>query len=313
MAITVGNLRLFCQEIASPDSSGETADREFMRWINAALMRCYTELHWDRIQFEKKLTVLPEVDGGATLNLTQGSGAIVLSSGTLDQNYVDERYELHVDGESRFSFELASIDDAPTNQNGTLIDGDEWIGTTQTGVQHYWVKTRYTVPDNAQRVSRVQILQTGMEVEILQPAEFDAVRSNNTTQRGAYPRFAAFRRGRLEIWPHPGSDYLKLGVTYIKGPTVVADAADDADEIDWDESWRDLIEKAIMLEAAITQADNSPVPYQIALAEWERRKATYQRISQKPDLTGPLNVRSPIEERRIGDRTITWLGPLEDV
>jgi hypothetical protein len=61
MALTLGELRAFCAEVASPDSAGASADREFMIWINAALLRCYTELHWDRLQFENKITVVPPV------------------------------------------------------------------------------------------------------------------------------------------------------------------------------------------------------------------------------------------------------------
>lgn len=313
MALTLGQLRAFCAEIASPDSAGDSADREFMVWINAALIRCYTELHWDRIQFEKKITVVPPVDGGATLNVTIGSRAIVLSAGSIAQAYLDDRWELQIDAENRWTFELYSIDDSPTNRNATLIEGDEWVAATATGLQHSWVKTRYTLPDNAQRVSRVQVLDNQQDVIVLaNPAEFDRARLEAPTQSGNQPRFCTFRRGKLELWPHPGT-YTKLSVTYIKGPTVLEDDALDAAVIDWDDSWRDLLQKAIQLEAAITQGENAPVVYPIARAEWEDRKATYHQKSTQPDLTGPMSLSMPVEMRQNLDRSTRFLGPLTDV
>lgn len=310
MPLTLGQLRTFCAEQASPDSAGASADREFMVWINAAMIRCYTELQWDRLQYEKKITIVPPIDGGANLNVVLGSRAIVLGAGTLAQSYLDDRWELQIAAEPRWTFELESID---TPSTGTLIEGDEWVAATANGLQHSWVKTRYALPDAAQRVFRVQALDNQQEVIVLaDPAEFDRARLESPSQTGNQPRFCTFRRGCLELWPHPGT-YTKLSITYAKGPTVLDDDADDDTVIDWDDSWRDLLQKAIQLEAAITQGENAPISYPVARAEWESRKATYQTKSTVPDMVGPMALKMPVEMDTRMDRSIKFLGPLRDV
>lgn len=310
MALTLGQLRQFCAEVVSPDSAGSTADREFMLWINSALMRCYTELHWDRIQFERKITVVPAV-AGTDLTVVQGSRAVAFGS-PITQAYLDDRWELQAEDESRWSFELDSID-ALLPATGTLIEGDEWVAASAGPVNYNWVKTRYTLPDNAQRVSRVQVMENQQEVAILTPTEFDRQKMIAPNQSGNQPRFCCFRRGKLEIWPHPGSTYTKLGVTYIKGPTVLDDAELDDVEIDWDDSWRDLIQKALVLEGAWAQGENSPISYGVAKAEWEDRKAAYHQIAQKPDMTGQMQLQEPGEKDMRLDRSVNWMGPLRDL
>jgi hypothetical protein len=315
MAITLGALRTFCQEIASPDSSGSTAEREFMHWINAAIQRVFSACAWDRILHQQKITVLP-VETKTTLGVTQGSLAVTLSGADsfrpgASTKYLDDRWELHIDGETDESFELGSI---TSDTAATLRTGDEWTGSTASNKTCHFAKTIYALPNNAKQVTRVQILETAADVVVLPPHEFDHQRSQNPTSRWAYPRFATLRKGKIEIWPHPGDDYCKLGITYRKGPTVLADADADATEVDWDEEWRDLLLRAITLEASITQGENAPVPYAIALAEFERRLANYKALDANKDVqTGPLGVNVPVSPPRIGEISQSWPLNLEDL
>lgn len=313
MAITLGTLRTFCQEIASPDSSGDTAEREFMHWINAAIQRVFSACAWDRILHQQKITVLP-VESLDTLVVTEGSLALTCVAAdtfrpSASTKYLDDRWELHIDGEADETFELAAI---ASDTAATLRAGDEWTGASATGVTVYFAKTIYSLPNNAKQITRVQVLEAPCDVLVLPPHEFDHQRSQAPTQRGGYPRFATLRKGKIEIWPHPGTEYCKLGITYRKGPTVLADADADATEIDWDEEWRDLLLRAITLEASITQGENAPIPYAIALAEFERRLANYKALDANKDVqTGPLGVNVPMPySPPNGTPSFSWSGTI---
>jgi hypothetical protein len=314
MAITLADLRTYCAEIAGPDMSGSTADREHMIWINNAIRRVFSALAWDRIEHQQKLYVEPE-ESGSAMNVTQGSRSLVLTAGTFLAKYVTERWELVIDGEGSQTFELASIDNDPTNTQATMRVGDEWILATATGKTYYFLKTIYELPDNAKRVQRVQVLGSGQELIQLQPHEFDLQKAHNPAQRGAYPRFYCFRKNNLEIWPHPGSTRLKLGITYVKGPPApYTTATAGTQEIDWDEEWRDLLEAAIRIEAAVTQGENAPIPYAIAVTEWEQRLKTYQGLDNMRGeaFTGPIGLQGPLMDPFPRERSYSWVGPIVD-
>ncbi len=313
MAITLGDLRTFAQEMASPDSSGASADREFMVWINGALRRVYSELSWDKILHERKINI-PIEETGTAMTVTQDSLALVLTSGTFLAKYVTDRWNLAIDGDATQVFELASIDDSPTNQNATMRDGDQWIEATATGKSYTFYQTIFSLPDNAERIERVQILASGLHVIGLEPDEFDHQRSFNIQQRGQYPRFFTFRAGNLEIWPHPGTTRVKLGISYTKGPTAYTTATADATTIEWEEKHRDLLEKAIMLEAAIYQGDQSPVPYGIAEREYMSRLNRYKSLNnQKRNRAGPMRLLLPRPQSNFPPKSFSWVGELEDV
>lgn len=311
MALTLGTLRTFCREIASPDSSGSTAEREFMVWINGAIERVFSATGWDQILHQQKITVIPR-ESLDTLSVTQGSLTITCSAPdtfrpSSSTKYADDRWELHIEGESDEVFEIASY---ASDTSATLRSGDEWTGSTASNLDVYFVKTIYSLPNNAKQIMRVQVLETGIDVLLLTPDEFDFQKSTSPTQTGAYPRFATFRKNKIEIYPHPGDSYCKLGISYRKGPTVLADADVDATEIDWPDEWRDLLQKAITLEAAITQGENAPTPYAIALAEYERRLSAYKALDSNRDpMTGPLGVGDPIPPAPFGTPAWSYTGP----
>ena len=306
MAITLEDLRTFCAEIASPDSSGTTADREFMHWINGALQRLYSEAAWDRILHQSKLTILP-LETITDLGVTAGSLAVTSAGNNIAAKYLSERWELHIGDEGDEVFELAARASAMA---ATLRAGDEWTGSTGTKTA-YAVKTIYPLPNTAKSIERVQVLETNLEVAVLPGGELDYEKTHNPTERGSYPRVCTYRKGNIEIWPHPGTEYCKLALTYRKGPTLHEDADADATEVDWDEEWRDLLLKAITLEASITQGENAPIPYPIALREYEARLGAYKGLNANKDpKTGPLGVRTPERSTRFGTPSFSWDGTL---
>src|SRR5690606_37907593 len=121
------------------------------------------------------------------------------------------------------------------------------------------------------------------------------------------------REGCLEIWSHPGNTYLKLGISYRKGPRVYEDDALDAEEIGWPEHWRDLLYKAIQLEAVITLGNDAPISYQIAKIEFTDRLNRYKGLdSNRDEMTGPLCVRAPVAFGPRHQRSFSNFDPLVD-
>lgn len=294
MAITLGNLRTFCRETASPDASDTTAEREFMVWINAALHRLYTERSWDVALREQKITILPE-ETAADLTVTEGSLNLTrVGGGVFTAKWLSERWELWIDGIETTTFELASIGSAPANNTAVMRTGDEYPGASDTGVTYYFRKTKYALP-LARQIFRVRDVESKIEIPIVSPEQFDEHRNCYPTQQTARVEIVTFRRGKVEIWPFPtnADEYPKLLVSYHVGHSRMADGDADATEVAWDEVDRDLLEKAILLEAAVTLGANAPVPYPIALAEYQQRLARGMQISQKRNMAGPLGVRAP--------------------
>jgi hypothetical protein len=298
MSITLGQLRTFCQEIASKDAAGSTAEREFMHWINGAEERLYLQSSPDITRRQILFTVPPVdtsiADGVATLN------SLTITSVTgFPATIVSDRYGIHITGEDRIEFEGATRVSA--NQV-TLRAGDEWIQASATALAFYLVKNKFSIPSVAEIYSVK--LKDGREVMYLDPQSFDLRKQLNPCYRSDIPLYFTLRNDWLEIWPSPSTNYYKLNVTYRLGftPHSSAAAADggDADStvLVWPDRWLGVLKKAILIEAAVTQGVNAPVPYPIALQEFSSALGMLQDNAAKELVPGPLNVRTPITTHR---------------
>lgn len=309
MTITVGQLRTFCQEEASKDASGSTADAAFMHWINGALGRLYREITLDTTRREMRITVPPAeevTDGVATQN------SLTLTSATgFTSKWASERWGLHIEDESQLEFELASIAAGSPGTTATLRAGDEWIQATGTAKTFTFVKNKFLLTA-VQTIEKVQLLD-GRCVEVVQPREFDRQKQGSPCLRGEYPTICTFRNSYLEVWPSPGETYYKLIVTYRLAYTVLADAALDADTVEWDDDQLDVLKKAIMLEASMSQGTNAPVPYSIAKEEYEGALLKLRAVATKDMMPGPLAVRPPIMFGSKVRRSLPPRSALEDI
>lgn len=287
MAITLGQLRTFCREIFSADNPDATAAREFMLWINGALDKLYKESAWDRTITEQKLTIFPR-EAKTDISVTQGSLSVGSASLFLAK-YVTEKWELILDN-YRGTFELGSINTPAST--ALFRTGDEWIGSTATNLSGYFLNTRFYLP-KVKEIRRVQVVDSGIPIRVCQPAEFDYMKSLEPGAMGSDPRFCTWRRGFLEIWPHPGDAYRKLSLTYQREFTQLADSALDAVEIDWDEEERDVLLKGIALQASFTQGENAVIPYQMALMEYREALNKSKGYSFRNCNTGPMSSVHP--------------------
>lgn len=288
MAITLGDLRTFCAEVASHDISGDTSQREFMVWINGALQRLYSERCWHHIQVKSKIFLEVE-ETGSELILTQGSRTVSLGGAEvfLDK-YVTDEWSLHIDSDGTQTWRLVSIDNVADTQ-ATLEEGGNWPGASATSVAYAFVKDRYDLPNDAKELLRVNLIQVQEPLAGKSPAEFDAIKQATPTQRSLTPLIYCVRGGKMEVYPPPGDTYRTLEITYRKAAAFYTTASLDTVEVDWPEEWRDLLEKAIMLEASFHLADSAPVRYESAKFEYETRLKSYESLdSQVTNLAGPM-------------------------
>ena len=285
MALTLGQLRQFAAEIASPDPSSLAADREISYWINAALRRIHAEHYWTHYSAVDRIYLDPE-ETGSNLVVTQDSVNITLTSGeTFKTKYLTERWHLHVNGEGRMTFELKEIV-GPTEAN--LKDGHNYTQASTTE-SYTWSRHIYPLPNEAIRVLRIELMQNRFDLRHLQPHEFDLQRQSTPTQRGNDPIFYTFRGGNVEVWPAPGTQRHTLMVTYQKGPPSYKNDDVDDTAIDWDMRWDDLLQKAVILEASITQGSNAPVQMGVAKMEYEEcLNNKKEDDSGIQNLTGPM-------------------------
>jgi len=308
--VVLSDLLTFAGEIASPDSSGATATREFIYWINAALARLYAEQSWNHTLGVAKITLLPE-EGGTGFGATQGSASVTFSGGTLWDRYVDDQWDLHSADEADQTFKIQT---KASVSAGTLKDGDIWIQATLTGGVITWRKTIYDLPENAKEIYSIRLMQTRDELVGVVPHKFDLYKIEQPKEVG-FPRIYTLRDNKIEIWPAPTTDYYSLTVSYRKAPARYTTATVTTTELDWPQEWEDLIQKAIQVEAAITLGEDSPIPYPLAKSEFEERLENYKALDSKKDTpSGPMDLNLPAA----GGRRFTYDygygdGPLTDI
>lgn len=287
MALTLADLRTFASETAGADANSTSADREVNYWINSAFARLWAIHNWGHAQAVARLIMLPS-ESGAAMTVTQGSRTVTLTGETFDDKYVDEKWSLTVEGESQLTFVLKRID---TPTSAVLRDDDLWIRAANASATYTFARYIYPLPEGAWRVDRVENLDSFTEIQRLSPRDFDRERAIGQTSRSGHPIFFTIRDESIELWPAAGSSYVPIELSYTKQcPTYkVADPGER--EVDWPESKQDVLLRAIMLEASITQGDASPVDYKLAKLEFEQAlKAHRGTDSNRANLSGPMSL-----------------------
>ena len=306
--VVLSDLLTFAGEIASPDSSGATATREFIYWINAALARLYAEQSWNHTLGVAKITILPE-EAGTAFAVVKGAATFTATS--VAEKYLDELWDLHSDDEPDQSFRISFRSDAG---NGTFRDGGLWIQDNVAAGAITWRKTLYDLPENAKEIYSVRLMQTRDALVGVIPHKFDLYKIEQPKEVG-FPRIYTLRDNKIEIWPAPTTDYYSLTISYRKAPARYTTATVTTTELDWPQEWEDLIQKAIQVEAAITLGEDSPIPYPLAKSEFEERLENYKALDSKKDTpSGPMDLNLPAP----GGRRFTYDygygdGPLTDI
>jgi hypothetical protein len=318
MTTYLSELKTFAQQIASKDDSDETADFEHLGWINDALADIVSRCGWDSYTKERKLNVPPQENvTGATLTQDSLAVSVTGAGGSLESKYANGLWKMHVEGEAQWVPELAAV--AAGGLSGTLRAGDEWIQSTLSGTGTlYFTQERFDLPDDCFSIKRVQVMQSGQNLFCCTPEKFDQVRSIYPSQLGVYPQYFTSRDNKLEFWPHPGETRIKLSLTYFKGPAVFTLAqyqtpgTPEVTEVDWPDHMKELLKKAILLQASVTQED-PPVPYNIAERQLNMAVERWRGMDQeRVDTAGPIDVNVPEPGQRHYPRSFSWAGELTD-
>ena len=293
MALTLGALRTYALETASSDPSGTTSSREVQKWINQAFQRIWR--HPWRWALRNGRVMIPPTESGVALVATQASRQVTLGgTEAFKAKYLDENWALHSTSQGRILFRLGAIH-AP--QAAEFKTGHEWVSDSGT-VSYFWARDQYPLPEDAKKLMRVADALSYYELEYKVPHLFDFLRQSTPSTQSPNPVYYTVRQGRVEIWPIPGDSYRVLEFAYQTKPPTYKVTDDNTTVVDWQEEWSDMLEAAIVLQAAISQGEEAPVPYGIALREYEERYMAYKgEDSETAKLTGPMSPTVPGERR----------------
>jgi len=284
MALTLGKLRDHARENSAPDPSGSTADREVNGWINRAFQRIWRH-SWRRNLRYAQLLIPAAESGTSTLTATQVSQSISLSSGIFENKYIDESWALKIDGQGGLLYSLATI----TNPTAAVMN-EYWTGSTSSTLSYFFAKDKFDIPDGGVQLMRVADALSHYELGYLEPHEFDFMRQTTPGTQSPNPAYYTTRQDKLWIWPLPGSSPRVLELSMRIGPPRYETTDDDTTVVDWPEKWADLLQRAIDLEAAISQGKNSPADYRLVKYEFDETFDNYKAEDGGiSDLTGPLN------------------------
>jgi hypothetical protein len=293
VTITISDLRSYAAETASADVATAAGDRAINNWINKALKRIWKGHSWTHAQRDGRVFLPVEeastAVAGAGVTLTQGSRLITVGApDVIKQKYLDERWHLYIDGEGRITFELEEI---LTPTTARLKEGHNWPNADLALGAYTWARHIFPLPDNAKEVMRVEEMQNRLPLRYVQPHDFDPQRQSTPTTRGNQPIFYTLRQGDMEVWPASGPDPKNLLLSYRRGPPrhKTTDPGDTV--VDWVPEWDDLLLKGIDLEASVSQGENAPIPYQVALNEFVSCLKSYKaEDSGIQSLTGPMHL-----------------------
>lgn len=278
MTITLGDLRQHCADLAH-DAADTKAGRVRMNWIRAALTRLQFAHDWKWFYATQRLTLDVEVTG-SDLTVTQDGNTFVRGS-TWTSTFLTELWDCMVDADSTMAFQFSAI----ATVTATLATGQEWLQSSGSSKTYTMSRFRYSLPDNAVgRVLAVRDLTSYRKIPGVLVEDFDAQRSRFPHRRGQPECFTVRDPRYIELFPGNDSTRRALQVTYLRKVTLPADADATGTSIDWPDEYRDLILKALSLEASIWLGVSAKIQYPIAKAEYEScLAATKNRDSKYVD------------------------------
>ena len=281
MSITLGELRLYAAEVAGKDLSSEKGDRLVMHWINGALARICGSHMWSWYKRSERITVLKAVTG-VLLQVAEGSRAVRLLPAPIAvppavqlpeevflEEWLTEQWHFLVSDDARVTYELAEITDP---KFARFKKGHEWVRPSGTFVAYTVSRHIYDLPEPVKRVMLVEDTFNSTDLLEMLPTSFDKLRQTSPIYRGQ-PTHFTIRHGKLEVWPSASDDNRVMSVSYHRAAPIykLPSHSQDSQVVDWDGNFTDLLFKAILVEASLTQGKRAPVPYQVAMGEYMLR------------------------------------------
>ena len=281
MTITLGDLRVYGAEVAGKDLSSEKGDRLVQHWINGSLARICGSHMWSWYKRSERLTVLKAVTG-FLLEVTDGSRDVRMVPAPIAippdpqlpeevflEEWLTEQWHFLISDDSRVTYELAEIVDP---KFARFKKGHEWTRPSGTLIQYSVSRHIYDLPEPVKRVMLVEDTFNSTDLMEMLPTSFDKLRQTSPIYKGQ-PTHYTIRHGKLEVWPSASDDNRTMSISYHRAAPVygLANVSDDSLVVDWDGNFTDLLFKAMLVEASLTQGKRAPVPYQVAMGEYMLR------------------------------------------
>lgn len=274
MTITLTAARQRCQFLGN-DGADTKAALVHMFWIRAALQRLWHAHDWAHYKATQRLTFDVE-EAGTNLTATQDGSTFVRGS-TWTAKYLSQLWDCHVSGESNMAFQFSLI----ATVTATLATGQKWLQATTATASYTMTRFRYSLPDDfVRRLTNLEDLSTHLPIYYRSPVEFDRIRNREPVRRGR-PELFTVRAGYLEVFPGPDSIRRAAQYSYMRKPTLPADADVGATIVDWPEEYADVFWKALSFECSEWLGAEARIPVARAELAYENAlKATKSQDSK---------------------------------
>lgn len=263
MAITLSDLRQHCSDLAH-EASDTKASRVRMVWIRNALSRLHGSHDWKWFYATQRIFLDP-AESGTDLDATQGGNSFVRDS-TWTAKYLSQLWDCHVDSDATQAFQFSAI----STVTATLATGQYWLEATDTNMSYTMARYRYDMPANfVGRVLQVEDLSAHRPVRHAIVSDFDCARNRYPHRRGQPELFTIRDPRYIEFYPSNDATRRSVQVTYLRMVTLPADADADNTTVDWPSEYREVLIKALAVEAAAWLGQAARIPYPVAKAEFD--------------------------------------------
>lgn len=279
-------LRQYCADMMS-DAADSSALRRFTRIVNAALEQVAHSHDWSFLR-DQAAVVLDASVAGTALSVTQTSEVFTLTGELWHQRYVDEGWELLVEGESGVLFRF---DELTSNTVARMTQ--EWVQATDAATSYTVMRSLYPLPEGTVAVDEVRLASDRSILPSLTPSDFDSRKFDQLGQEGE-PIWYTIRGDSIEVWPAPESaDTLLLSRR--RTPATIADATPDTYTIDWPDRFEALLLRAIDVQIVTQARASTTLEPSLVLRAFETAlgRAKDLESNRQPSLTSFGLRRSP--------------------
>lgn len=303
MPLTLGKLKQFCSDNASSMGDG-SADRVLVNVVQNALRRLDRAHNWDHLRARARLRLESQVAITGAINAVQGSRVFTLTSGALEQRFVEQEWDLVLADNTLLIFQIQALENP---RRALARPGQVWTGAAVVDGDATLYRSRHVFPFSLKTVFSATLLEQDYELGPLSVPDFERYRRSFLTSSGQ-PIYYSVRGQAVEFWPLPDSstaDFL-VELDYQRHVLVPEDAADDEELVDWPDELRDLLQAACKIElVSKLKAESVPFDPGRALQDYNElvtmSKATVERRVFRPQSMGLRG-----SARRMRDPSRDW-------
>lgn len=275
------------------DNAADMADgkaaRMTTRHINAALEQCASSHDWSFLRDRQPLVLSAPVTGSA-LAVVQGSDLFTLTlPETWPQSYVDQDYELVVEGEEGVHY---GFDSLVTSQIARMTS--VWTADSDAAATWTLYRVGYDLPTNTSVVDDVRLTDGQVPLCELTPADFDWQKQEQIGNTGD-PLFYVVRGDSIEFWPLP-TVARSLTISRKRVPARVTDTTPESAVIDWPDRFMDVLLRALDMQVVMAHSKTTTLNPMLTNQAWA---TTIARAKETDGLRQPgpttFGLRRPVD------------------